>query len=68
MNKKQLVMSLLLLGFGTYLLYSSININLINEDAGGILLGQGAILILWGLRELIGSTRKGEKENADAKN
>jgi len=65
MKSKQFIISLLLFGFGIYLLYSSIEISLVSESSGGILLGQGGILIFWGIREGIESIlsirKKGRK-------
>lgn len=49
----QFMIGILILIFGIYQLYFSITIE--NTSAQGISLGMGAVFILWGLREIIGS-------------
>ena len=62
MNKGwiQFIIGLILALFGIYQVYESTIIG--NVFAEGVLIGQGCVFLLWGIRELIGSGFKGSKE------
>ena len=58
--KKLLIFGVCLFVFGFYLSFESINIT--QKEIQGIMLGQGAVFILWGIKEIISSLlKKGEK-------
>lgn len=49
----QLIIGILFFILGFWMITQSMNYDIKNNWVGGILLGEGAILVLWGLREIL---------------
>ena len=57
-GRTQIFWGFVLLGLGIYYLYSSIGAGKLSDFAEGALLGEGAVFLLWSLRELFGGLMK----------